>query len=422
MKFPIDRIRAQFPSLSLTHGRRARIYFDNPAGTQVPKQMLRRMQDYLLNSVGNSGGAFTTSADTDSLMAETREGMARFFNARSPTEVVFGAAMTALTFDMTFALEPSFSPGDEIIVTRMDHDGNVSPWRLLAQRRGLTLKVLDFDAETYRFDLTELDRLLTKRTKLIAVNYTSNITGTTNDVGAVTRRAKEAGAMVYVDAVQFAPHGVIDVQAIGCDFLVCSAYKFFGPHLGILWGRQDLLERLAPLKVRAATDDLPFRYELGTPPFEQLAALLGTLEYYAWVGGITGKSSAAVATLGERIGMGKRAMQAYEESLSLRLIDGLRALSGIRIHGITSASEMHDRISTISFTRAGIAPLHIARELAKREIYVWNGHNFAIDMIEKLGLASTGGVVRAGPVHYNTIAEVDRFLNAMEDIVRKARR
>jgi cysteine desulfurase family protein (TIGR01976 family) len=417
--FPVDRARARFPSLSLSDGAHPRVYFDNPAGTQVPEQMLDRMSAYLLRSVGNGGGAFRTSVDTDALMAEAREGMAQFFNARSPREVVFGAAMTALTLHMTHALEALFAPGDEVIVTRMDHDGNVSPWRLLAQRRGLKLKWLDFDGGTYRYDLAGLDRLLTSRTRLVAVNHASNITGTINDVAAITRSAKAVGAMVYVDSVQFAPHGVIDVQALGCDFLVCSAYKFFGPHLGVLWGREELLERLSPPKVRAATDELPFRYELGTPPFELLAALLGTLEYYAWVGDITAGPRAAAAPLGERIGHGKRAMQEYEDALALRLIEGLQGMPGVRIHGITAAAEMRDRISTVSFSVEGVEPLLVARKLAQRGIYVWNGHNFAVDMIEKLGLNTSGGVVRVGPVHYNTVAEIDSFLEAMRGIVRR---
>lgn len=416
MPFPISRIRARFPSLSLSHAGRQRVYFDNPAGTQLAKQSLQRMNHYLLHSVANSGATFRTSGGTEAMVAETRAAMAQFFNARSPREVVFGSSMTAITFHMTRALERLFSPGDEIIVTRMDHDANVSPWRLMAERCGLALKYLDFDAESYRYDLTELDRLLTHRTKLIAVTHASNVTGTINDVGAIARRAKAAGAMTYVDAVQSAAHCVLDAQALDCDFLVCSAYKFFGPHLGILWGREDLLESLMPPKLRAASDALPNRYETGSLPFELIAALLGALEYFAWVGDAASAKSGS--RFGARINRGKRAMQEYEQTLALELIRGLQELPGVRIHGISADSQMHHRISTVSFTLQQMAPRRIAAELAKREIYVWSGDCYAMDMVRKFGLAESGGVVRAGPVHYNTMKEVRRFLSAMREIAR----
>jgi cysteine desulfurase family protein (TIGR01976 family) len=428
---PIDRIRARFPSLSLRNGGRQRIYFDNPAGTQIARQTLERMNDYMLHCVGNSGGAFRTAVATDAMVDATRAAMAQFLNARSPREVVFGGSMTTLTLHMTRALEKLFAPGDEIIVTRMDHDGNVSPWRLMAERCGLTLKTLDFDGESFRYDLAELDRLLSRRTKLIAVNHASNLIGTISDVGAIARRAQAVGALSYVDAVQSAPHCPIDVQALGCDFLVCSAYKFFGPHLGILWGREELLESLMPPKLRAATDVVPNRYETGTLPFELIAGVLGALEYYAWVGDsvaprgkakpkTTAKTRATgkPSNLGARIRRGKLAMQAHEKTLSRELIRGLRALPGARIYGITAESELDERVSTVSFTLAKRVPRQIATELAKREIYVWSGGNYAVDMLDKFGLTGSGGMIRVGPVHYNTVAEVERFLAAMRAIVR----
>lgn len=417
--FPVSRIRSRFPSLALKHSGRQRVYFDNPAGTQIAKQALQRMNGYLLHSVANSGASFRTSLATDAMVAETRSAMAQFFNARSPREIAFGASMTALTMHLTRALEQLFSPGDEIIVTRMDHDGNVSPWRLMAQRCGLTLKQLDFSSDTFRYDLAELDRLLTSRTRLIAVNHASNLTGTVSDVAAIARKAKAVGARTYVDAVQSAPHCPIDVQALGCDFLACSAYKFFGPHLGILWGREDLLESLAPPKLRAATDDLPNRYELGTLPFELIAGLLGAIEYYAWVGDATAGTRGA--RLGARINRGKRAMQQHEQLLCRELIRGIRELPGARIYGITQESQLRDRVSTVSFTLKGMRPQQIESELAKREIYVWAGGFYAIDMIDKFGLADSGGVVRVGPVHYNTVAEIRRFCGAMHEIIQHGR-
>ena len=429
--FPIDRIRTRFPSLSLRNGGRQRIYFDNPAGTQIAGQTLERMNDYMLRSVGNSGGAFRTAVDTDAIVDETRAAMAQFLNARSPREVVFGGSMTTLTLHMTRALETLFSPGDEIIVTRMDHDGNVSPWRLMAERCGLTLRTLDFNGDTFRYDLAEVDRLLSRRTRLIAVNHASNLIGTISDVAAIARRAKAAGALTYVDAVQSAPHCPIDVQALGCDFLVCSAYKFFGPHLGILWGREELLESLMPPKLRAATDAVPNRYETGTLPFELIAGLLGALEYYAWVGDtVAPREKAKPKTKAKSKSAGSRRPSARASSAASspcrRTRKSCRASSSgvfrpFRAH--VSTASLPNRSSTSAFPRCPSrlrsgCPEQIAMELAKREIYVWSGGNYAVDMLDKFGLTGSGGMVRVGPVHYNTVAEVERFLAAMKAIVR----
>ncbi len=422
MEFPVARARSRFPSLAVKSGRQARIYFDNPGGTQVPKDVTARMMRYLTRSVANVGAAFRTSVETGALEAEARAAMAQFFNARSPSEVIFGASMTTLTLHVTHALERLVSPGDEIIVTKMDHDGNITPWLLMAQRCGLTLKWLDFSTETYRYDLADLERLLTPRTRIIAVNHASNLLGTINDIAGLSKRAKTVGALVYVDSVQYAPHGVVDVQKLGCDFLICSAYKFFGPHLGILWGREELLQSLSPLKLRASTNEVPNRYETGTLPFEQLAALLGALEYYAWVGDLVSPSGKTKSrSLRTRINRGKLAMQRHEEALSLQLVTGLKELPGARVRGITGKSEMHDRVSTVAFTLEGIPSARIAQALAKREIFVWSGSNYAIDLVERLGLTKSGGVVRVGAVHYNTAAEVRRFLDAMREIAREER-
>jgi cysteine desulfurase family protein (TIGR01976 family) len=413
VSFPVQRIRSRFPSLALRHRGRARIYFDNPAGTQVARQSVDRMREYMLHSVANVGAAFRTSIDTSALVHEARESMAQFFNARSFREIVFGGSMTSLTLHMTRALERLFKPGDEIIVTRMDHDGNVSPWRLMAERCGLTLRWLDFSSETFRYDLAELDGLLNARTRLLAVNHASNLTGTLNDVATIAAHAKAAGALVYVDAVQSAPHVPIDVQALGCDFLVCSAYKFFGPHLGILWGRHELLESLMPPKLRAATNEVPSRYETGTQPFELFAAVIGALEYYAWVGDLVGPRGKGLRS---RINRGKAAMQQHESVLALELIRGIRELPGARIYGISDEAELDQRVSTVSFTLRGLSSQKIGAALAKREIYVWTGGFYAVDMIEKFGLRDSGGVVRVGPVHYNTVAEVQRFLCILRDL------
>ena len=321
--------------------------------------------------------------------------------------------MTSLTFQMTRALEPLIARGDEILVTRMDHDANVTPWVRLAERTGATIKWLDFSRETFRYELDDLDRLLGPRTKLAAVNYASNVTGTINDVAAIARRVRTAGGLTYVDAVQFAPHGIVDVQALGCDFLVCSAYKFYGPHAGILWGRRDLLERLKPEKLEASSNEIPSRYEIGTQSHEAIAGILGALEYYAWLG-----ADSADTSLRARINAGKAAMQNHEQLLAERLIGGLSSLPGVRIHGLTGANEMADRVSTISLSIDGQSPHRLAAALDDRNIFVWSGHNYALGVIDRLGVSRDEGVLRIGPVHYNTVQEIDTVLSTLDGIVR----
>jgi cysteine desulfurase family protein (TIGR01976 family) len=414
---PIDTVRAQFPSLAVADEGRARIYFDNPAGTQVPQQVIDRTVGYYTNINANSGGAFVTSRESVAMIVETRRKLAAFFNAADADEIVIGQAMTALTFHMTRALEPIFQPGDEILVTQMDHDGNVTPWLRLAERLGLTVKWLPFDPETARYDLAALDTLLTPRTRLAAINYASNITGTINDVAAIAKRVKAVGGLTYVDAVQYAPHGVIDVQTLGVDFLVCSAYKFYGPHLGILWGRRELLERFHPPKLRAAPEAIPHRYMMGAPQFESIAGLGGALDYYVWLGGeIASDADRAAAT--HPMNAAKLWMQRHEEALAARLIAGLQNFKGVTIHGLTGANEMSGRVSTVSATFAGHDPAALATALAGRNIFTWSGHNYALDVIDRLGLKDKGGVLRFGPVHYNTAAEVDETLAALDRFVQ----
>jgi cysteine desulfurase family protein (TIGR01976 family) len=412
MAFDIGAVRAQFPSLGVRDDGKPRIYLDNPAGTQVPQRVVDRISEYFLRANSNRGGSFATACISDALIETARRGMADFVNARSPEEIVFGPNMTSLTFQMTRALAPLIRPGDEILVTRMDHDANVTPWRLLAERAGATLKWLDFSRDTFRYELDDLDRLLSSRTRLAAVNYASNVTGTINDVGEIARRVRAAGGLTYVDAVQFAPHGVVDVLTLGCDFLVCSAYKFYGPHAGILWGRRDLLENLKPEKLEASSNELPSRYEIGTQSHEAIAGILGALEYYAWLG-----ADLADTSFRARVNAGKAAMQCHEEKLATRLIDGLSTLQGVRIHGLTGANETADRVSTISLSVDGHSPDALAAALGDRNIFVWSGHNYALGVIDRLGVSREEGVLRIGPVHYNTAEEIDIVLSALERLI-----
>ncbi|MDQ6434197.1 cysteine desulfurase-like protein [Mesorhizobium sp. LHD-90] len=421
MPIDIDAIRAQFPSLAVTDDNRARIYFDNPGGTQVPQIVIDRMTDCLIRNNANLGGYFATSIGAGAIMDGARSAMADFLNAASPDEIVFGQNMTTLTFSMSRSLGRRFGPGDEIVLTRMDHDGNVSPWLLLARDLGLTVKWLDFNPETFEFDLPDLAKLLGPKTRLVAVNHASNATGTINDVKAISRMAKEAGALVYVDSVQYAPHGSIDVQDIGCDFLVCSAYKFFGPHQGILWGRADLLEELEAYKVRPAASAGPEKFETGTQSHEGMAGVTAAVDYFAGIGATMAKEHhtrhAGFSGRRRDVRAAMDLLFAYETSLAERLIDGLKTLPDVTVQGITAPEAMARRVPTISFITPHHAPRELAAALAGQNVFAWSGHNYAVEVIDRLGLAERGGVLRLGLAHYNTAAEVDFVLDALRRVL-----
>jgi cysteine desulfurase family protein (TIGR01976 family) len=317
-----------------------------------------------------------------------------------------------------------FNEGDEIILTRMEHDANVSPWLLMARDHGLTVKWLPFDTDTYEFDISKLDELLSERTRLVCLNHASNMTGTINDVRSLTAKAHSVGALVYIDSVQYAPHGIIDVQDIGCDFLVCSPYKFFGPHMGVLWGSEEVLKSLDPYKVRPAGSDLPDCFELGTLSHEAMAGVTATVDYFAWAGKTLADESyrARFSEAGnerrQHVCAGMQFLSDYELPLTQQLISGLQALPGVTVHGITDASAMSRRVPTISFTAEGHRPGDIAADLGRQNIYVWDGHNYAIEPASQLGLMEKGGVVRVGIAHYNTMEEVDRTLEVIADSLR----
>ena len=426
MSLDLDHIRPLFPALDVHDQGRRRTYLDNPAGTQVPRQVIDRTLHALVHCNANMGGNFTTSREATELSQMAHVAMADFYNANSAREVIFGANSTSLTFAVTRAIAHLFEPGDEIIVTRMEHDANASPWRILAEERGLVIKRLNFDRSTYQLDLSELDELITERTRFAAINYASNVLGTINDVREICRRVHAAGGLTYVDAVQYAPHGPIDVQSLGCDFLVASAYKFYGPHQGVLWGREDLLERLHPYKLRVASNDLPGRFETGTQSLEGQAGTIGAIDYLEWIGKTMGAefvqegSNLSQRTINVHAAL--RAMAAYEETLSARLITGFGGFDGVIVHGITDPAQFAKRVPTVSISKPGMQPAAMAAALDEVGIFVWDGHSYAIDVIEWLGLADQGGVVRFGPTHYNTIDEIDFALNAVSDfLVRPSR-
>ena len=406
-------VREHFPALAETDNGQRRIYFDNPGGTQVPKIVADRMSDCLLHANANIGGYFSTSARADEIVDQAHAAMADFLNAPSADEIVFGQNMTSITLHLSRSIGRLMQPGDEIVVSRMDHDANIAPWVLLARDLDLKIKWLPFNTETFEFDLSDLDDLLSDRTRLVCVGGASNFTGTINDLKAICGKARDAGALSYIDAVQSAPHVPTDVQDIGCDFLVCSAYKFFGPHQGILWGRRVVLEKLDPYKVRPAPAELPWCFEPGTQSHEGMAGTTAAVDYFAWIGETMAASPGRSRR--DHITAGLSLLLDYEQVLASRLVAGLRDIPGVRIHGISEPEAMQRRIPTVSFTHERHDPDAIARALAQRNIFAWSGHYYALEIASALGILESGGAVRLGPVHYNTAAEIDIALNALED-------
>ena len=424
MQFDLDAIRAQFPALAIKDADQPRIYFDNPAGTQVPRSVIESMTRCLIESNTNVQGKFRTSQKVDALIADAHEAMADLLNADSAEEIVFGQNMTTITLHMSRSIGRLLKKGDEIILSRMDHDGNVAPWLLLAEDLGLVVKWLPFDTESFEFDLTSLDDLLTSRTRLVCVGAASNLTGTINDVKTICAKARDAGALTYIDAVQAVPHVSTDVQSLGCDFLVCSAYKFFGPHQGVLWGSREVLERLTPYKVRPAPDTIPGCFETGTQSHEGMAGTLAAVDYFSWIGETMSEQYLGkYSRFSGRRKFVHAAMDClldYETGLARHLISGLQQLPRVRVQGITAPDAFDRRVPTVSFTVDGQSPGDIAESLAARNIFVWSGHVYAVEAARCLGIYDHGGAVRIGPVHYNSSAEIDYVLNALSDILPRA--
>lgn len=410
-------IRSHFPALG-----RPAIFFDNPGGTQIARQSLDRMMRYLLECNANHEGAFATSIASDAILEAAHAAMADFYNAASPEEIIFGNNMTSLTLYISRSLSRDWKAGDEIVVTRLDHDANVTPWVLAAQDHDVRVNWVDFNVEEGTLNLDDLQKALERKPRLLAVGYASNALGTINPVAKITRMAHEAGAVVYIDAVQYAPHGPIDVQRIGCDFLVASSYKFFGPHAGILYGQRDLLEGLFAYKVRPAPNHLPGKFETGTQNHEGIAGVLGAIEYFEWLGKEFGGRYADSLTengyQGRRMELKKAliAIRAYEYELGRALLSTLQSVPGLTIFGLADARRLDDRVPTFAFRLKDLPPRLVAEKLAQRGIYVWDGNYYAINVTERLGVEDSGGMVRVGAVHYNTLEEVQRLGEALEEI------
>jgi cysteine desulfurase family protein (TIGR01976 family) len=417
----IATLRAEFPALQQTAGGRPLIFMDGPGGTQVHGSVLEAMHRYLVEANSNAHGAFLFTRRTDETLAAGRAALADLLNARRPEEIVFGPNMTSLTFTLSRAIGRLLAPGDEIVVTRLDHDANIAPW-LALEERGAVVRHVDFDPADCTLDLASLEAAITPRTRLLALGYASNAVGTVNDVAHAVKLAHAVGAWVYVDAVHYAPHGPIDVQALDCDFLACSVYKFFGPHLGALYGRYGLLDWLPAYKVRPAGDAPPDKFETGTQSFEAIAGATAAIDYLASLGRRYGAEFASAfpgfAGRRQELKAGLAAIRAYERGLSQQLIAGLQQVRGLRIYGIVDPQRLDRRVPTVSFTLEGLTPREIAGRLDEANIFAWNGHFYALAVTERLGLEAQGGLLRVGLAHYSTAQEVETLLDVLADLPR----
>lgn len=404
-------IREQFPSLALQVGDSPAVFLDGPGGTQVARRVIEAMTDYFLRSNSNTHGAFETSRRTDVVISAARSAMSDLLGC-SPDEVAFGPNMTTLTFSLSRALGRELNPGDEIVVTTLDHDANVAPWRAL-EERGCVIRQVEINPDDCTLNLDDLSAKLNSKTKLVAVGFASNAVGTINPISGIVRKAHAVGALAFVDAVHYAPHGPIDVRALDCDFLACSVYKFFGPHIGVLYGKREHLTRLKPYKVRPSSDDCPDRWETGTPNLEGLAGVSGAITYLADLGE---RINPVAETRRAALQSAFAAIKQYEHELAERLIFGLMQIPGLTLYGIKEASRFADRTPTVSIRIKGHSPRDLAAKLGDRGFFVWDGNYYALSLTERLGVEQSGGMLRIGLVHYNTLEEVDRFLDALREI------
>jgi cysteine desulfurase family protein (TIGR01976 family) len=403
--FDVEALRRRFPALSIEQDGRPIALFDGPGGTQVPESVIDAVASYYRTSNANADGAFLTSIRSDAIVAEAHAAMAGMLGAADAAEIKFGANMTSLTFHVSRSIAATMAPGDEIVVTGLDHHGNVDPWLRIAADRGLTIRTWEPRLDDCTLDVGDLDRLLGPRTKLVAVGWASNAVGTINPVAEIVRRAHAAGAWTYVDAVHAAPHLPIDVRALGTDFLACSTYKFFGPHAGVLYGRADILDALPTYMLAPAHD----RFETGTQNHEGLAGVIAAVDYLAAVG-VSHGGAPSTASRGRQVRAAMTAIRAYEMELYHRLVDGLEAIDGLRLYGITDRDRFMHRTPTAALTIDGHAPRAITEALGRDGIATWDGDFYATGLIERLGLAETGGGVRIGLTHSTPIAEIDRVV------------
>lgn len=408
----MDWIHAQFPALSQTVKGQPVAFLDGPGGTQVPQSVITAISNYLRASNANAHGAFKTSERTDWTIREAHQAMADFLGCDSQ-EIVFGPNMTTLTFSLSRAIGRQLKAGDEILVTCLEHDANVSPW-LALREKGVIVRTVDIDPQNCTLDLADLAHKLSGRTRLLAITYASNAVGTLNDLPSIIQAVHDIGASVFVDAVHYAAHGPINVKALDCDFLVCSPYKFFGPHVGVLYGKKEQLRQLIPYKVRPALNTIPDCWETGTQNHEGMAGVIATINYLAALGkrfspAVTDRRAAVVTAMQET--------HRYGQQLCKPLVEGLKNIPGVTIYGISEPNQMNGRVPTVAIRMAGKSPAAIARALGQQGIFTWHGNFYALNLTRRLGVEAKGGLLRIGLVHYNTLAEVNRLLTVLESLV-----
>ena len=402
MALNVEAVRSQFPALSRIVDGQVAAYLDGPGGTQVPKSVIDAMADFMSAGGSNHGGPFVTSRETDAVVASARHAVADLFGA-SPGEIAFGQNMTSLTLSVSRALGATWAIGDNIVVTRLDHDANVWPWVIAARDAGVEVRWIDFNPdEGCRLQVEQVAEVIDRRTRLVAATHASNAVGTVTDLRSLIGAAHLVGALTYVDAVHYSPHGLLDVAAIGTDFLAASSYKFFGPHTGCLYGRSDVLDAVHAYKIRPAPDDPPGKWETGTQSFESLAGVTAAVDYIASLG--EGGSQR------ERIRSAMETIAAYERSISERFLSGIAGLPKVRLYGRDNPD---GRTPTFAVSVDGKHPDAVAAALGDVGIFVWSGDYYAVEVMRRLGVANQGGLVRIGFVHYNTFEEVDRVVAAL---------
>jgi cysteine desulfurase family protein (TIGR01976 family) len=412
----VEWVRRQFPALRQEVNGKPAVFFDAPGGTQVPQQVIDAISEYLSKWNANIGGAFLTSQRSDLIVEQAHEAMADFFNCAAD-EVVFGANMTTLTFALSRSIGRDLKSGDELLVTCLDHDANVSPWVCL-EERGAKVRTADIKPSDCTLDMFDLQAKIRRNTKLVAIGWAANAVGTINDVREAVRLARAAGAMTYIDAVHYAPHGLIDVKALDTDFLVCSSYKFFGPHQGILYGKREQLLRLRPYKLRVCSEKLPDRWETGTQNHECMAGVTAAIDYIAEVGRHHGSET---HTRREAIVAAYEVFRQHEQRLAQQLIRGLLEIPGLTFYGITDPAKADQRTPTVAIRLEGYSPRELAMRLGERGIFTWDGNYYAINLAERLGVQQSGGMLRIGLAHYNTAEEVARLLAELKDLAEKAK-
>ena len=409
----VESLRDQFPALQRKFDGELAVYFDGPAGTQVPTSVIEAMVDYLRNRNANHAGYFATSIESDRDLDEAHQAYADFVGADDGDEIMFGQNMTSLTFSISRAISRTWNAGDEIIVTRLDHDANVTPWVLAAEDRGVRVNYVEFNKTDFTLNLEQFDQYLNEKTKLVAVGCASNATGGINPVKNICDKAKEFGALTYLDAVHFGPHAQIDVKDFGCDFLACSAYKFFGPHTGIVWGKRELLDSLIAYKVRPSSNNLPGKWMTGTQSHESIMGSRAAVDYIADIG----RTLASDQSLNRRAALTRAfdGIREYENELAIEMMEKLTAVNGLKIWGITDPSRVSERFPTFSITIDGILTTEIVKRLAAKQIFTWHGNYYALQFTEQNNLEPEG-MVRIGLAHYNTSQEIDRLIAALNEI------